>query len=254
MNVATKHRTDPRQRDESGEQPWSRLVQQNLPLVKYVLGKISGKLPPHVDRDDLLAAGSMGLIESARKFDPSRNVPFHSYSIPRIWGAMLDELRKHDRLSTDMREQVRNLERSIQRLQERGRAHPGIEDIAEDMGSSTNRVRRLMAVAKSAHSTSGTQAALAEAADQALYDRVGTLPPRGPYEEAEFRDEKKALVKAIETLPDREKKVIVLRYHEGLYLHEIGELLEVSESRVCQIHTQALRRLRAALKRAGLGV
>ena len=86
MNVATKHRTDPRQRDESGEQPWSRLVQQNLPLVKYVLGKISGKLPPHVDRDDLLAAGSMGLIESARKFDPSRNVPFHSYSIPRIWG------------------------------------------------------------------------------------------------------------------------------------------------------------------------
>ena len=72
------------------------LVERNLPLVKYVLSKVSRNLPPHVDRDDLLAAGLLGLTEAARRFDPARNVPFHSYAIPRIWGAMLDELRSHD--------------------------------------------------------------------------------------------------------------------------------------------------------------
>ena len=90
--------------------PWVPLVQQNLSLVKYVLSKLSGKIPPSVDRDDLLAAGSLGLIEAARRFDKKRNVPFHSYAIPRIWGAMLDELRSYDWLSQDMRKQVNKLE------------------------------------------------------------------------------------------------------------------------------------------------
>jgi len=252
MSVSVKKKGRKRA-SATADQAWMELVKRNLPLVKYVLGKISGNLPPCVDRDDLLAAGSMGLIESAKRYDPSRKVPFHSYAIPRIWGSMLDELRKHDWLSTDMREQVTKLERSMERLREQGKSHPGIADLSRDLGCPEKRVLRLMALAKSGQSQTGGDLSAVETTAGRLHDRVGARAPRGPYEEIEFRDRKEVLAKAIEALPDREKKVIVLRYNEGLYLHEIGKLLEVSESRICQIHTQALRRLRNSLKRVGIG-
>jgi len=243
---------EPTNKKEPPRESWTPLVQRNMPLVKYVLGKLSGNLPPCVDRDDLLAAGTMGLIEAARKFDPSRNVPFHSYAIPRIWGAMLDELRRHDWLSTDTREQVSKLQRSMARLEQEGQRNPSVDLLARELGYPTKRVARLMSLARIEPKQSDIGTALLDAAGTGLYARVGTRPPRGPYEEIEFRDVKQALARAIERLPVREKKVIILRYHEGLYLHEIGEIMEVSESRVCQIHSQALRRLREALTRVGL--
>ncbi len=89
------------------------LVERNVPLVKYVLSKVARNLPPHVDRDDLLAAGLLGLTEAAQRFDAGRKVPFHSYAIPRIWGAMLDELRRYDWLSSDLRGQVKRLRKSV---------------------------------------------------------------------------------------------------------------------------------------------
>ena len=236
------------------EQHWESLVKRNLPLVKYVLGKLSANLPPHVDRDDLLAAGSMGLVESAKRFDASRNVPFHSYAIPRIWGSMLDELRRHDWLSTDMREQVRKLRRSMNKLQQDTGGRPSAEDLAADLGISLKRVKRLMSIEKLEHRHGDNELQMLNVAGHGLYSRVGTLPPKGPFEVIELEDEKQLLARAIENLPEREKKVIVLRYHEGLYLHEIGDMLEVSESRICQIHSQALSRLKKSLKRVGLGV
>jgi len=235
-------------------QSWESLVNRNLPLVKYVLGKLSANLPPHVDRDDLLAAGSVGLVESAKRFDASRNVPFHSYAIPRIWGSMLDELRRHDYLSTDMREQVRKLKRSMNKLQQDTGAKPSAEALAEDLDMPLNRVKRLISMEKLEHRQGDNDLNMLDVAGHGLYSRVGTLPPRGPFETIELEDEKDLLARAIEALPEREKRVIVLRYHEGLYLHEIGEMLKVSESRICQIHSQALRRLKTALKRVGLGV
>jgi len=232
--------------------PWTKLVRRNMPLVKYVLGKINGKLPPCVDRDDLLAAGAMGLVEAARKYDASRKTPFHSYAIPRIWGAMLDELRKEDRLSTDMRDQVNKMDKAAAALREKGISHPGIADIAERLDCSPRRVARLMSLADTAKRRTGMDSPATESTRRGLYERVGTAPMRSPFEAAEFNDRKETLARAMQALPEREKHVIVLRYNEGLYLHEIGKLLAVSESRVCQIHGQALRRLRIALERAGL--
>jgi len=241
-------------RNNKAAQCWESLVKRNLPLVKYVLGKISRNLPPHVDRDDLLAAGSMGLVESAKRFDASRNVPFHSYAIPRIWGSMLDELRRHDWLSTDMRDQVRRLRRSVNKLQQDSGMRPSAEELAADLDMPLKRVKQLMSIEKLEHRHGDNELQMLDVAGHGLYSRVGTLPPRGPFEVTELEDEKQLLAKAIESLPEREKKVIVLRYHEGLYLHEIGEMLKVSESRICQIHSQALRRLKKSLKRVGLGV
>jgi len=203
-------------------------------------------------RDDLYAAGSMGLLEAARKYDPSRKVPFHSYAIPRIWGAMLDEVRRTDHLSAEMRGQVTRLEACRRELRANSGAGPTMEDVAGKMGTSVEHVARLMALAMAGQKYASTEASSFETCDERLYVRRGGLAPRGPYEEAEFEDHKEALAKCIGKLPEREMRVILLRYHEGLYLHEIGEALGVSESRVCQIHAQALRRLRKALK--GMGV
>lgn len=231
---------------------WEPLIEKNLPLVKYVLGKLSKRLPRMVDRDDLFAAGSMGLLEAARKFDASRNVPFHSYAIPRIWGAMLDELRKRDHLSTEMREQVTRLARCQEELRNESGSHPAIEDIAKKMDVSTERVGRLMLLATVGRKYADIEATAFETGQDRLYARHGGKTPRGPYEETEFRDHKEMLAKCITQLPEREMQVILLRYHEGLYLHEIGDVLNVSESRVCQIHGQALRRLRKTLKTQGI--
>ena len=231
---------------------WQPLVENNLPLVKYILGKLSRRLPPVVDRDELYAAGSMGLLEAARKYDPSRNVPFHSYAIPRIWGAMLDELRRRDHLSAEMRGQVTRMEACRRELRGSGGVGPTLEDVAGKMGTSVERVARLMALAVVGQKYASVEAASYETCDDRLYVRRGGRASRGPYEEAEFQDHKEALAKCIGKLPEREMQVIALRYHEGLYLHEIGAVLKVSESRVCQIHAQALRRLRKALR--GMGV
>lgn len=233
---------------------WDALVQRNLPLVKYVLSKVARNLPPSVDRDDLLSAGSLGLTEAARRYDPSRNVPFHSYAIPRIWGAMLDELRSHDRLSADLRSQVNKCRSSLSHLQQAGNALPTVEEVAGDLGYSVERVARLIHLARTDHQASSTDASEVEVGEEGLRAHLGLRAPRGPYEEVEFEDQKRALARAIAELPQRERQVIVLRYHEELLLHEIGEMMNITESRVCQIHTQALTRLRTALHHAGLGV
>ena len=228
MRTATDRRKSAHLVGKGADRPWKKLVRENMPLVKYVLGKINGKLPPFVDRDDLLAAGAMGLVEAARRYDASRKTPFHSYAIPRIRGAMLDELRKEDRLSTDMRDQVNQMDKAVQSLREKGVSHPGIADIARRMDASPHRVERLMSLAETAKSRTALDSPATESTRRGLYERVGTAPMRSPFESAELNDRKEALARAIEALPEREKHVIVLRYHEGLYLHEIGRLLEVS--------------------------
>jgi len=230
---------------------WVSLVQRNLSLVKYVLSKLSGKVPPSVDRDDLLAAGALGLIEAARRYDAGRRVPFHSYAIPRICGAMLDELRSHDWLSQDMRKQVNRLERRRAQLHQRDNAPPTTEALARDMGCSVERVARLSAVASAEPRHTGAEDDAPEPEERDLCVRLGTAPPRGPYERTAFEEQRRLLALAIAQLPPRERKVVVLRYHEELCLREIGQILGVTESRVSQIHREALRRLSRNLARMG---
>jgi RNA polymerase sigma factor for flagellar operon FliA len=241
----------PRERAPGGGRGIEELVERNLPLVKYVLSKVARNLPPHVDRDDLLAAGLLGLTEAAHRFDAGRRVPFHSYAIPRIWGAMLDELRRHDWLSADLRGQVKRLRKSMDDAQRLGRA-PTAEELAEDLHLSADRLTRLQALSKVGRRSSGEGETL-NAEVSLLSAELGLRAPRNPYEQAEFTDQKRVLAEAIRNLPARESQVIILRYHENLMLQEIGRVLDVTASRACQLHAQALQRLKRALSRAGLG-
>ena len=235
----------------AGENDVEWLVQRNVPLVKYVLSKVARNLPPHVDRDDLLAAGLLGLTEAAHRFEAGRKVPFHSYAIPRIWGAMLDELRRHDWLSTDLRGQVKRLRKSMDDARQEGRSATA-EELAEDLHLSADRLTRLLAISKADRRTSSEGETL-NAEVGLLSAELGLRAPRNPYEQAEFSDQKRVLAEAIRNLPEREGQVIVLRYHENLMLQEIGKVLDVTASRACQLHAQALQRLKRTLSRAGLG-
>jgi RNA polymerase sigma factor for flagellar operon FliA len=226
-------------------------VQRNVPLVKYVLSKVARNLPPHVDRDDLLAAGLLGLTEAAQRFDAVRKVPFHSYAIPRIWGAMLDELRRYDWLSADLRGQVKRLRKSVDDARQEGRRATA-EELAEDLHLSADRLTRLLALSKADRRSSNEGEETLNAEVGLLSAELGLRAPRNPYEQAEFSDQKRILSEAIRNLPERENQVIVLRYHENLMLQEIGKVLDVTASRACQLHTQALQRLKRALSRAGL--
>jgi len=243
-------RTKPPQqpRDDS----WLSLAQRHIPLVRYVMRKLTGKLPPSADRDDLFAAGSLGLIEAARRYDPSRNVPFHSYAIPRIWGAILDELRSRDWLSQDMREKVKRLQHGRAAIRRNDGTPPSHHELAEHLKCSVERVARLSALADTpGPQPSGNDWSVHGISQDQLYARRRANPPRDPYQEAVFKEQKQLLAAAIADLPERERAVILLRYHEALYLHEIGRLLGVSESRVCQIHAEAMQRLRRRLRRKG---
>ncbi len=227
------------------------LVERNVPLVKYVLSKVARKLPPHVDRDDLLAAGLLGLTEAAQRFDAGRKVPFHSYAIPRIWGAMLDELRRYDWLSSDLRGQVKRLRQERGRRAARRARPASAEELAEGLHLSADRLAWLLSLSKADRRTSSEGEAL-NAEVSLLSSEMGLRAPRNPYEQAEFSDQKRVLAEAIRNLPEREGQVIVLRYHENLMLQEIGKVLDVTASRACQLHTQALQRLKRSLSRAGV--
>ena len=246
-----QHAGLPRSDGHAGGGDIEKLVERNLPLVKYVLSKVARNLPPHVDRDDLLAAGSLGLTEAARRFDAGRKVPFHSYAIPRIWGAMLDELRRHDWLSTDLRGQVKRLRKSMDDARQKGRARHrrGTGRGPPPVGGPTDAPAR----AVEGRPEELERGVTLNAEVGLLSAELGLRAPRNPYEQAEFTDQKRVLAEAIRNLPEREGQVIVLRYHENLMLHEIGKVLDVTASRVCQLHTQALQRLKRTLSRAGLG-
>lgn len=237
-----------RPKGSAGESDWTERVERNLPLVSYVLSKMISNLPASVDREDLMAAGSLGLTEAARNYDAARGVPFHNYAVPRIWGAMLDELRRHDWLSADARKQVKRMNRSIADLRREGHDAPTIEQISDNLGCSTTQVSRLMRLASRHSQSLDVSEPAGETREGGLRRRVAAEGPRTPYEEAELNDQKEMLARAIAELPERDKQVIVLHYHEGLLLREIGEVLGVSESRVCQIHSQAVARLRAAMR------
>jgi RNA polymerase sigma factor for flagellar operon FliA len=161
-------------------------------------------------------------------------------------------LRSRDWLPPDLRGRVKQLRQRLEDARQLGRVAPTTEELAEAFGCVSGDLDRLLAISRSGQRKNNRELMSAESA--ALSARLGVRAPRTPYEETEFCDQKRLLAEAIEKLPERERQVVLLRYHEDLLLHEIGKVLDVTESRACQIHTEALRRLKRALSRAGLGV
>ncbi len=233
-----------------GGVPLSReeVIHKFLHLVKYVAGRISVNLPPHVEIDDLINEGILGLIDAIGKYDDSRGVKFETYAITRINGAILDALRALDWVPRAVRQKARELERVFVELENRLARVPEDEEVSAALGITLKEYHTLLLKIRGTSILSLEEFLPNEKGhDVALLD---TLKDGGPdaTHVIESTEVKSTLAAAVESLPPQERTVISLYYFEGLTLKEIKNVLEVSESRVSQIHAQAVIRLRSKLR------
>ena len=224
------------------------IVHKYLPLVKYVAGKISVNLPSHVEINDLINEGILGLIDAIGKYDDSRGVKFETYATTRISGAILDALRAMDWVPRAVRQKARELERVFASLENQIGRVPEDEEIAKAMGLKLKEYHTLLLKIRGTSILSLEEFLPNEKGHEvALLDTLKDSGP-DPTHQVESAEIKSALAQAVESLPQQERTVISLYYFEGLTLKDIKSVLNVSESRVSQIHAQAVIRLRSKLK------
>lgn len=224
------------------------IVHKYLPLVKYVAGKISVNLPSHVEINDLINEGILGLIDAISKYDDSRGVKFETYATTRISGAILDALRAMDWVPRAVRQKARELERVFATLENEIGRVPEDEEIAKAMGLKLKEYHTLLLKVRGTSILSLEEFLPNEKGhDVSLLDTLKDNGP-DPTHQVESAEIKSALAQAVESLPQQERTVISLYYFEGLTLKDIKSVLNVSESRVSQIHAQAVIRLRSKLK------
>src|SRR3954469_15054452 len=227
-----------------------RLILNYAPLVKYVAGRLGSGLPAHVDEGDLVSYGVLGLIGAIERFDPDRDIKFETYAIARIKGSIIDELRSMDWVPRSVRARARDIERAIADLESRLTRAPTDEEIATKLGITEEEFQdSLLEISRSSIAaldelwaspgSSGDAVALIDTIEDPQ-----AAEPQSAMDQTELRE---ALGEAISRLPEREKLVVTLYYYEELTLREIGEVLGVTESRVSQLHTKAILRLKARL-------
>lgn len=224
-----------------------RLILHYSPLVKFVAGRVAAGLPQSIEQSDLVSYGIFGLIDAIDKFDPERGFKFETYAISRIKGAIIDELRSIDWVPRSVRAKARNIERAYSHLENKLKRQPEDREVAAELGITEEELATIM----SQISFVGLVALdelLSGSGDRNGNATLGdTISDRrhDPVEAFEAEEMKHALADAINRMPDRERLVLTLYYYEGLTLAEIGEVLSVTESRVCQIHTKAIFQLRS---------
>jgi RNA polymerase sigma factor for flagellar operon FliA len=226
-----------------------RLILTYAPLVKYVAGRLGSGLPAHVDDDDLVSYGLLGLIGAIERFDPDRDIKFETYAIARIKGSIIDELRALDWVPRSVRSRAREIERAIADLESRlGRA-PDDEEIATKLGVTEEELNQsLSEIGRTSIAALDELWTVSSGGDQiALIDTIEDEQGPNPQSALDETETREAIADAISRLPEREKLVVTLYYYEELTLREIGEVLGVTESRVSQLHTKAILRLKARL-------
>jgi RNA polymerase sigma factor for flagellar operon FliA len=225
------------------------LVKSHLPLVRRVVGRLAVQLPPEVGREDLEAVGILGLLTAARNFDPSRGASFKTFAWIAIQGAILDELRRIDVLPRGRRDGVRAFDEARQDLAKRHGREPTFLEIQDELGLTAPELEEVLrARALSESAQSGTGEACTGVDPMSFATDGGDDPAR----QAEINEAKELIAGAIDQLPPREKQVVLLYYHAGLLLRDIGALLDITESRVSQLLKNALVQLNQRVaRRAG---
>ncbi len=232
------------------EKARERLVVAYSPLVKYVSGRMASGLPAHVEESDLISYGLVGLIGAIQRFEPERDIKFETYAITRIKGAIIDELRSLDWVPRSVRARAREIERANAKLEHRLHRAPTDEEMARELGMKVDEFQdALLQISNSSVAALDELWTVSDSSgDQvSLLDTLQDPDAPDPARAIDAADLKDRVADAIARLPEREKLVIALYYYENLTLREIGEVLGVTESRVSQLHTKAVLRLRSRL-------
>jgi len=225
------------------------LLLKYLPLVKYVAGKMMFSLPTCVDYNDLMSAGMMGLIGALDRFNPDHGVKFETFVLPRIKGAILDELRALDWAPRSLRSKARMIERVSEGLEKELGREASDQEVADEMNMEIEDYGNFV-VELSKASLLSLDGSRAEDNEQvtSMYDLLENPEAVDPQNDLETTEMKKLLVHAIEGLNEQEKIVMALYYYEELTLKEIGQILSITESRVSQIHSKSVEKLKTALE------
>jgi RNA polymerase sigma factor for flagellar operon FliA len=260
--VRGRTRTEPKPVDRQLEELWKefkadggaalreRLILHYAPLVKYVAGRVGVGLPPNIEQADLVSYGIFGLIDAIEKFDLSRAIKFETYAISRIKGAIIDELRSIDWIPRSIRSKAREVERAYAALEARLHRTPTEPEVAEELGIGLDDLHSIFGQVSFVNVLALDELlnVNGEKGDKvSLVDTLEDTRVEDPVRAFESQETKHLLARAINLLPEREKIVVTLYYYEGLTLAEIGQVLGVTESRICQMHTKAVLQLRAKL-------
>jgi RNA polymerase sigma factor FliA len=225
----------------------NQLILEYAPLVRYIAKKISINLPPSLDEADLVSFGMFGLVDAINKFDTTRGLQFQTYAMNRIRGSIIDELRHIDWVPRSVRQKMRKVELATQTLDANLGRIPTEQEIADQLGVTTKQYQQMQTQFTNAYITSLDTVILPGETGQTLGERMKSDSFDAPDNAYETTELKLALAKAVKYLPERERVVISLYYFENLTLNEIGQVLGVTESRVCQIHAHALTTLKTAV-------
>ncbi|MBV7544166.1 RNA polymerase sigma factor FliA [Acidovorax sp. sic0104] len=223
------------------------MIRQHVPLVRRIAHHMIAKLPPNVELDDLIQVGMMGLAEALSRYEVAQGVQFETFATQRIRGAMLDELREGDWMSRSSRKSQKDIEHAVHRLEQKLGRSPLESEIADEMGMALGEYQTLLGKVR------GTQLVYLEDMthnedDDGFLDRHVADGDADPMEMLRDQRLKVSLVNAIKSLPEREQHIMGMYYEHDMNLKEIAAVLGVTESRVCQLHSQSIARLRAKMR------
>ena len=226
------------------------LIIRYAPWVKFIALRMAAKLPSHIQAEDLISAGIIGLIDALDKFNPAREVQFKTYAQIRIQGAIKDELRALDWASRSMRQKVKRLEHAYAILEQELGRPPASEEVATSLGIEMDEFEEMLDDVKGTSLVSLEELGQGPASEDKtnLLEALLTREDQDPLEMLNLQDLKKALSLAIGELPEKERLVLSLYYFEDLTMKEVGKVLNLTESRISQLHTQTVLRLRSKLK------
>jgi RNA polymerase sigma factor FliA len=230
-----------------GKSDKDHLLEQHAPLVKKLAHHMKAKLPPNVEVDDLVQAGMMGLLDAVNRYEEDHGAQFETYAVLRIRGAMLDELRSSDWLPRSVRQNMRKIEIAMSALQQRLGHPPSESEVAKHLKLSLADYQDMLNEG-GGHQLLYYEDFHDEDGNEHFLDRYSIDENSDPLQTILNSDFRQALVDAIDGLPEREKLLMGLYYEQELNLKEIGAVMGVSESRVCQLHSQAVSRLRSSLR------
>jgi RNA polymerase sigma factor for flagellar operon FliA len=231
--------------------PLEELIEEFLPIINYWANRYSYQGGPVLSKEDLVSAGIIGLIEAYNRFDPSKKVKFRTFAEFRIKGAMLDEIRKLDIIPRSVREKINDFEEKIRELNKKLGRMPKEEEIAEAMGMTLEEYHKFLESIKGINfvDIENFKQKMPDLDEDDIFAFISGDEKEDPYEKYALKELQEKLEEALEYLSEKERLVLALYYHEGLTMKEIAKVFNYTESRISQIHSQAILKLRSILNK-----